>query len=350
MTWRVTLSALTVPAVKRLLLLPLLLFALVACGDDDEDEPTDAASDPTEADAATDDGEGDDGGYQRIVADLMTVDYLTALDYDLSRIVGVFERDWFPEDHYLYHELHTDGIVDIGSTYEPNLEQIAALEPDVILLPQDQIDGSEFLDELEAIAPVEQVTTSGSDNPEVRYGGTASFQDWRTTLRAYGEVLGLEDEAEAYIEESEGLLEELRTEHGELIGSITATEAKSTPDYMAINALSAAQEAGVLGSILMSELGFQAPAQQASVTPDDYGTIELSAENIDLLDGDLLFLEVRESATDHEESPLWPTLRVVQSGGVVIVGNHWEYGGAVAARVVIEDIDAALDALAERRS
>jgi ABC-type Fe3+-hydroxamate transport system substrate-binding protein len=115
---------------------------------------------------------------------------------------------------------------------------------------------------------------------------------------------------------------------------------------MAINALSSARTSGVLGSILLSELGFQAPDRQQALTPDEYGTIELSAENLDLVDGDLLFLEVREDARGHEDSPLWPTLGVVRDGGVVVVGNHWEYGGATAARVVLDDIEAALDDLA----
>jgi hypothetical protein len=33
-----------------------------------------------------------------------------------------------------------------------------------------------------------------------------------------------------------------------------------------------------------------------------------------------------------------------------VVGNHWEYGGATAARVVLDDIGAALDDLAARRA
>ena len=82
--------------------------------------------------------------------------------------------------------------------------------------------------------------------------------------------------------------------------------------------------------------------RQAGIEPDEYGTIELSAENINLLDGDLLFLEVREDATGHADSPLWETLGVVQADNVVTVGNHWEYGGAVAAREVIADLRAAL--------
>ena len=39
----------------------------------------------------------------------------------------------------------------------------------------------------------------------------------------------------------------------------------------------------------------------------------------------------------------------MQDGGVSEVGNHWEYGGAVAARVVLADITAALDRLGRRR-
>jgi ABC-type Fe3+-hydroxamate transport system substrate-binding protein len=145
------------------------------------------------------------------------------------------------------------------------------------------------------------------------------------------------------------MLDALRADRGALIAEITATEAKSTPDYMAINALNSALTSGVLGTILMSELGFQSPPQQQALEPDDYGTIELSAENLDLVDGDLLFLEVREGSTEHEESPLWSTLGVVESEGVVVVGNHWEFGGAVAARRVIADIESALEAFEVRR-
>ena len=85
------------------------------------------------------------------------------------------------------------------------------------------------------------------------------------------------------------------------------------------------------------------------MAPDEYGLVELSPENVALVDGDLVFLEVRESSTRHEDNPLWPTLQVVQADAVFPVGNHWEYGGAVAARRVLEDIDAALDTLVSRR-
>jgi hypothetical protein len=41
-------------------------------------------------------------------------------------------------------------------------------------------------------------------------------------------------------------------------------------------------------------------------------------------------------------------LGVVRGDNVVIVGNHWEYGGAVAARDVIADLRAALETYAAK--
>jgi iron complex transport system substrate-binding protein len=345
------------------------LVALVACGsDDDAAAPTTGPAAPTTGPAAPTVAPAPstvtgaamrtvEGAYgpveiptdpQRIMGDLMSVDYLSALGMDTDRFVGVFDASFFPADHYLADFVGRPDLVDPGFQFEPNIEQVAAAEPDLIVAPFDQIDGAPALDELRQIAPVLVVPTSDSRDPAVRYGGTASFQDWRTTLRTYGRLFDADAAAEAYIAETEGLIADLRTEHGALIDASTATEMKSTPDGFTINALTSAQDSGVLGTILLSELGFQAPPQQAAATVDEYGSITLSHENLDLVDGDLLFVEVREGARTYEESPLWGTLQVVQGGGVAEVGNHWEYGGAVAARAVLADIAAALDGLAGR--
>lgn len=286
---------------------------------------------------------------QRIAGDLMSLDYLSALGMDTDRFVGVFGAGFFPPDHYLADVLQRADLLDPGFIFEANLEALAAAEPDLIVAPFDQIDGAPGLDAMRQIAPVLVVPTSDTREPDVRYGGAASFQDWRSTLRTYGQVFEMEDQAEAYIADTEAELAALREEHGVLIDATTVTEMKSTPGFVAINALSAAQEAGVLGTIMLSELGFQTPPTQAAATIDEYGSIELSPENLGLVDADLLFVEVREGERAFEENPLWPTLGVVQEGRVHEVGNHWEYGGAIAARVVIDDIRAALDDLASRQ-
>lgn len=329
----------------RLLALLAALLGLVAgaCGDDDAGSEADE-----EPVAATRTVEGAYGPIEiptepeRIFADIVTVDYLTALGYDTSKIVGVFDAGHFAEeDGYLGDFFNGQELVDPGFQYEMNVEAIAAAEPDLVLVPFDQIDGAPQQAELAEIAPLLVVPTSTGEDPAQRYGGEASFQDWRGTLRSYGELLDLEDEAEAYIAGTEARMADVREAHGDLIDSLTANEAKTTLDYVAINALDI--PGGVLGSLVLTELGFRAPEVVGALTPDEYGSIEISAENTDLLDADLLFLEVREGSKRHEESPLWSSLEVVRAGHVVVVGNHWEFGGAVAVRRVIDDIAAALD-------
>lgn len=321
----------------------LAAATLTACGSDPADPADGAAASGTRT---------VEGAYgeveipaepQRILADMLAVDYLVALGYDTSSIVGVFGGEWYAdqEGHYLHDEISSGDLVDPGFVYEADLEEVAAADPDLILLPFDQVDGTENREQLADIAPLLAVPTSESRDSEERYAGTASFQDWRTTLRAFGTVLDREDEAEAYIADTEKMIDDLLEEHGPLIDQTSVVQAKSSPDYVAVNPL--ASDKGALGSILLTELGFRQPEQLSSVEPDEWGTIEIAEENTRLLDADLLFLEVREGSTEHEKSPIWPTLDVVEKGNVVVVGNHWESGGAVGAREVLEDVEAALD-------
>lgn len=338
---------------RRPVLLPalgalLVTIVLSACGDDGGAGQPAAASEETTRVVQGAYGEVEiPAEPQRIVADLMTVDYLTALGYDTDNIVGVFGAGFHAEDeeHYLRDELSRDDLVDPGFPYEADLEAIAAADPDLILLPFDQIDGAEGREKMAKVAPLLAVPTSEEDADGGRYGGTASFQDWRGTLRSYGELLGLEAEAEAYIEESEAMIDELREEHADVIAETEVVQAKSTTDYVAINPIDT--DLAALGSILLRELGFEQPQAVESAKPDEWGSIDISQENTSLLDGDLLFLEVREGSERHEESPLWDTLEVVQNDRVVVVGNHWQFGGAVGAREVLADIDETLTAIAD---
>ncbi|WP_243056328.1 ABC transporter substrate-binding protein [Nocardioides sp. SR21] len=330
---------------RRALFVLLAPALLVGCGSESDDSTVDA--EPTTRVVESAYGEVEiPAEPQRIIADLMTVDYLTALGYDTNNVIGVFGLDFHAsdEEHYLADELARDDLFDPGFPYEVDLEAVAAADPDLILLPFDQIDGAKGREKLAAIAPLVAVPTSEEDADGGRYGGTASFQDWRGTLRSYGELLDREDEAEAYIAETEAEIEELREEHADLIAGTEVVQAKSTPDYVAINPIET--DLAALGSILLGELGFHEPAAVQDAEIDEWGSVDVSQENTTLLDGDLLFLEVREGSDRHEGSPLWGTLDVVQNDRVVTVGNHWQFGGAVGAREVLADIDETLTELA----
>src|SRR5262245_11306593 len=129
------------------------LVVLVACGDDDGATPTATAPATTTTDgssgaATTRTVQGADGPAeipvdpQRIVGDLMALDYLSALGVDTAHFVGVFGAEFFEPDHYLADVLQRADLVDPGFVFEANLEALAAAEPDLIIAPFDQIDGA----------------------------------------------------------------------------------------------------------------------------------------------------------------------------------------------------------------
>lgn len=102
-------------------------------------------------------------------------------------------------------DLPDAGLLD--ESWELQFERIAALEPDLILATRGWIDEDDYA-RLSSIAP-----TIG---PLLEQG---SGGDWREELRITGQVLGVEDRAEAVIAESEALIAGARSEHPTLDGA-----------------------------------------------------------------------------------------------------------------------------------
>ena len=87
----------------------------------------------------------------------------------------------------------------------PPLEAIAALRPDVILAPYEGFDEGVYED-LSGIAPT------------VAYPGEAWTTPWRDQTRMIGQALGMEEEAEQLIAETEAQVAEVADEHPEFEG------------------------------------------------------------------------------------------------------------------------------------
>ena len=104
------------------------------------------------------------------------------------------------DEHY---DPETTTLLD--TTDGPPLEQIAALQPDVILAPYEGFDEGVY-DDLTGIAPT------------VAYPGEPWTTPWREQTTMIGQALGMADEAEELIAETEETVAQVAAEHPEFEG------------------------------------------------------------------------------------------------------------------------------------
>ena len=336
---------------SRLLLALLAVFALLvaACGDDDSaaddatEEPTAPSEDSDAADIG-DDESGTDGTRtfvdvageeievpdvpERIVAihDINAGVHLLSLG---APVVGIATReDGARTDVTRYFDL--DGIEEVGLTYEPNIEAIAALEPDLIVgegfdgAGMDQFMTEGIQESLEQIAPVVYIDT---------------FRPVEEVMADFEELVG--DAATESVDDQEAEFEAAFAELRDLLGD-------GWPD-VAVSAVFSGEPLGIPGPAnqveteILSRLGVSFTDVVRDVEGEG-GFGELSSERIPELESDLL---VVTTAFDQNilDNPLYQALRVVQAGQVYEIdeptaGTHWQNYTAVA-----EDLTAALSAM-----
>ena len=96
----------------------------------------------------------------------------------------------------------TGGIENVGTIEQPNLEAIAALEPDLIL--SSKLRHEAIYDQLEQIAPTVFTETTGVT--------------WKENFEKHAEALNRQEEAERARSEYKGRVDEFRAEMGEELG------------------------------------------------------------------------------------------------------------------------------------
>jgi iron complex transport system substrate-binding protein len=116
-----------------------------------------------------------------VVLDSPHLDAALSLDVTPVGAVAVFAGEGLPT----YLGDRADGIEVVGTIEEPDLEAIAALEPDLILSASVRHEG--IYDLLSAIAPTVFTESSGTD--------------WEDGLRLVAEALGAEDAAQEVLAE-----------------------------------------------------------------------------------------------------------------------------------------------------
>jgi iron complex transport system substrate-binding protein len=310
----------------------VLALLLVACAPSNGTPGTDATTPAAESTAGT----GDASAFPRTVSHFMgeteipeapeRVVVLDTGELDSMVALGIIPVGAVRapvEDGLLdYLAPRLDGVTElVGTIDEPNLERIAALDPDLIL--SSALRHEDLYDELSQIAPTVFTETVGVV--------------WKENFALHAEAVGLEEEAAemlaAYEERAAALAQGLTDELGELPAvSIVRFLPGETRLY---------QKASFIGTVL-EDVGLPRPESQ---DVDDFALV-ISEEQIELADGDVIFVTSygpAEESTQGEftTNPLWDRLTAVQAGQVYEVPDDtWMLGiGVGAANVVLDDLE-----------
>ncbi|MEV2212878.1 iron-siderophore ABC transporter substrate-binding protein [Streptomyces sp. NPDC050997] len=230
---------------------------------------------------------------------------------DNAGLVPDYLADAFPKD-----KARLAGMADAGTRQAPNLESLAAAEPDLILA-NDSL--GELYPKLSKIAPT--VITAGNGI------------NWKRDLLLVGDAVGRGEAAHDMLDEIVGDAEE----KGKAVeGDPSVSMVRFTPDRTRMFGVSS-----FTGSIAV-DMGLQRPASQRFHAISE----DIGAESIDTADGDWIFYSGQGDSGSTDASvavvagPLWKSMKAVRAGHAVKVDDDPWYlnAGPTAARLVIRQL------------
>lgn len=287
----------------RLLVIPVLLLA--ACGSDDDND---------------DESGSDDGaivvehafGSTEVPADVERVVSVGLTEQDTLLALGVTPvgvTDWYGDQPHGTWPWAQDELGDarpevLTTTDGLQFERIAALDPDLIIGTNAGIT-DETYEQLSAIAP----TIAHAE------GAEGYFSPWDEQTLLIGQALGLEDEAQALIDDIDAQFAEAAAEHPEFADSSIVFLQNAFYDGEAI----AYQEG--LSTSFLTDLGFSIPDEiNPFIGTEEGAQAFIPLEQLSVLDAADVLLwgtEGPEDITAFEADPLFNALEEVQAGRVV---------------------------------
>jgi iron complex transport system substrate-binding protein len=296
-------------------------LALTACGGAAEPDADPAAS--TAADAAFPRTVQHAMGETEIVAQPERVVVLDTGELDSALSLGVTPVGAVTTDvssgFLSYLAEGAADVEEVGTISEPDLEAIAALEPDLIL--SNKVRHEDLYDELSQVAPTVFAERVGAV--------------WKDNLTLAAESLGLEEEALDALEQYEADAAAL----GESIGDAAGTTVSAV--RFVDGAIRVYTPASFIGTVL-ADIGL---AQLELPTAQVPTFAELGAEEVTRADADIVLYSSYGPAQDSGEAavlagPLWSRLGAVQEGRALAVEDDVFFTGIglTAANLMIEDL------------
>ena len=246
-------------------------------------------------------------------------------------VVSPWTDDW-----YSYMPADVEEAEVVGTETEPDLEAIAALEPDLII--GSKLRHEALYPQLSQIAPTVYTETIGVA--------------WKQNISLYAQAMCLQDKGEDVVEEYEKRAKDLGgklDEQGK--GDTKVSIIRFMPDQVRIYLT------GFPGSVIRDVELARPQAQTVTDWDSSPQLVEISEERIPDMDGDVIFemvsaehyaqqgsQSVDEQIEYWTSTQLWKDLSAVKAGNVQIVDeSHWNLGGGIqAAHALLDDLEAYL--------
>ncbi|NNU82143.1 iron-siderophore ABC transporter substrate-binding protein [Halovulum dunhuangense] len=213
-----------------------------------------------------------------------------------------------------------EGVADMGLRNEPNLEQIAAVAPDLILASDQQ---SDVVPMLERIAPVAHFESFTAEHDNA----AAS----RETYLALARMLGKEAEAEARLADLDARI----AAAGERVATHFGGD---VPPVLPIRLLSPTNlrlhGANSMAAAALSQMGLD---HAAPGEPTDWGFVQRPVEDLAEFDSELvLAIEPFPQRDELFGTQLWQFMPFVRTGRFAEVRPVWTFGGVFSLGYIAE--------------
>lgn len=224
-------------------------------------------------------------------------------------------------------------VENIGLTGEPNLEQVLALKPDLIV----GLDVNQA-----AYAQATQIA------PTVIVGFEHSGQ-WKASFQQLAEALGRADAARQALADYDARMAEFKTQMGTRLNNLQISVVRIYPETINLYLRDS-----FVGTVLQ-DAGLARPKAQdigadgAAALFDNPIQTSISRELLGQADGDVIFLWTGENTAEAtataqqklemlQQDPLWQQLKAVQAGRVYTVPSYWIGSGPIAANAILDDL------------
>lgn len=301
-------------------LLAVTTLALAACGESEGSGGSESGGSGDSATRTIEHAMGETevpGNAERVVV-LDTGELDSALALGVKPVGSVTGREGSDFPDYLGDKVK--GIEDVGSYEQPNLESIAALNPDLIL--SSKIRHEDVYDQLSEIAPTVFTETVGAP--------------WKKNFDLHADALGKSEEADRMMDEYDHRLEDFRSSMGDRLSETEVSVLRFLPDEVRIM-----MKDSFIG-VILEDAGLPRPAAQDK----DVFMENASKERIPDMDGDAVFATTFGSGgekvlNEYRTDPLWQKLDAVQQENVYTVSDDtWTRGiGILGANEVIDDLE-----------